>query len=78
MVFVKPSSLEIDHNPDNNDKWATTFTKVTENSKNNTKEDIVASISSYKNYKFPNEKEIVEPTIYYVFIKLMFFFDLLT
>ena len=61
MVFVKPSSLEIDHNPDDNEKWVTTFTKVTENSKTNDEEEIIASICSYKNYKFPNEKEIVEP-----------------
>jgi hypothetical protein len=61
MVFVKPSSLEIEHNPDDNEKWITTFIKKNENGTNDTEDDIIASINVYKNYKFPNEKEIVEP-----------------
>ena len=61
MVFVRPSFLEIDHDPDDNNKWITTFTKTTDNGKNGVSEDVIASINSYKNYTFPNEKEVVEP-----------------
>ena len=61
MVFVRPSNLEIDHNPDDNEKWVTTFTKLTDTGKNGTTEEVIASINAYKKYNFPDEKEVVEP-----------------
>lgn len=61
MVFVPPSTLEIDHNPDDKEKWVTTFTKSIDNGKNGVMEEVIASINSYKNYNFSDEKEIVEP-----------------
>ena len=61
MVFVRPSNLEIDHNPDDNEKWITTFSKTVDNGKNGQSEEIIASINSYQTYTFPDEKEIVEP-----------------
>lgn len=61
MVFIRPSNLEIDHNPDDNDKWVTTFVKTSENGKSNVQDEVIASISAYKDYTFPDEKEVVEP-----------------
>lgn len=61
MVFIRPSHLEIEHNPDNNEKWITIFTKSIDNGKNGVSEEVIASINAYKNYTFPDEKEVVEP-----------------
>ena len=61
MVFARPSQLEIDHNPDDNEKWITIFTKSIDNGKKGVSEEVIASINAYKNYTFPDEKEVVEP-----------------
>lgn len=61
MVFARPSYLEIDHNPDDNEKWLTTFTKSVDNGKNGLYEEIIASINAYRTYTFPDETDVVEP-----------------
>lgn len=60
MVFTHSSNLEIDHNPDDNNKWVTIFKKSIDNGKKGCSEYVIASINAYKTYTFPDEKEIVE------------------
>lgn len=60
IVFTRPSFLNIQHDPDENNKWITTFVKNMDNGKFGCKDEIVGSITVYKNYTFPDEKEVVD------------------